>query len=40
MPKDLEIHGWRDTFTIETTYDTRGLHGPVAGKRKIPVSRY
>jgi hypothetical protein len=39
VPNDLKIRGWRDTFTIEVTFDTRDLYGTVTGKRKITIGR-
>jgi len=39
VPKDLNIHGRRDTFTAEVTFETGDLYGTVTAERKITISR-
>jgi len=39
VPKDLKIRGWRDSFTVEVTFNARDLYGTVTGRRKITIDR-
>jgi hypothetical protein len=37
VPKDLQLDGDRETFTVEVVYDTQVLYGVVKGQRQIVV---
>lgn len=39
MPKDLEIEGEQETFTIAVQYDTEEMFGRLAASRKVVIVR-
>lgn len=38
MPKDLELSGKEERFTVKVDYDTLELYGKVAAKRTIVIT--
>ena len=39
VPKDLEVKGGREKFTIEVVFDTLELYGKVTARRDIIIFR-
>jgi len=38
VPKDLELSGKEERFTVKVDYDTQALYGKVAAERTIVIT--